>query len=174
VRFKVVALVAFSALSAAWLGCSPADAVATPGVPSSGELELESGWVSVDSNWYQDQFELAVDDDVEVRAEWTPEGPLEIRVRSSSAFSGISLSFRVKVDGTAMSEGHVEGQWRRDSVRVGQPREGPIEDASGLLRYRLESLPDRQTLVALYYVRCKVRGDSELVMGGWILELPPR
>jgi hypothetical protein len=145
----------------------------------AGQLDLESDFVAVHSNWYQDMFGLVREASEEhqrlrLTVEWRAQDLLQVHVKSTMQ-SGISLDLQFQFVGERITQCSAEGRWRYD---FGTPEDsdGALGDPSGFARVDLRERGRR--LACLFVVRGIVgRGHEdgdppELVMGGFEVPLP--
>ncbi len=137
----------------------------------AGELELEPGLMRVDTNWFQDQFGLALDQYLRLEAERESPEILCVRVRST-ALAGIALELRFRIAGDQVTECIAAGRWRTDFGSKPSDFAGELRGVTGLARVRLAREREPSSLQCIFLVRGQGRKSREMIMGGFAVPIP--
>lgn len=173
-----VAACAVAALSAC--GSTPAKAPGDP-IPVAATAQqtadpirvIVTGNLHVAHNSYEDEYGHSIDNEVDAALSYEGyEGTTTSLVVRSHDMSGLTLTLRFVRAGTSDPTVTAIGMWRRDSVPRGAPREGHLDDISGIVLVNTTYVDRADPLICRFFIVGKRNGVVVSVSGAVSVRAP--
>jgi hypothetical protein len=121
------------------------------------------------TNWYDDEYHHAVDDDVDCSVVCSDERrTMDIRIASKEGekTAGVRLDIHLSTDDHGEPNAHVTGHWHVNVDRPNMSSHGDLADFEGTVYLSSSYFVRSRPLSIKFHLTTKVHGEMTVLMGG--------